>query len=450
MRTGWNLGNTFDAWSAPGSRLAGDVLDIETLWLGGRANATTQTLIQTVRAAGFDTLRIPVTWSKVADPDNNWEIRVDWLERVQQIVDWALEEDMFVILNAHHENAALQLGVQEQEFSNHPGYLFVTNIWRQIAEHFKDYDERLIFAALNEPRHEGGQDEWWGATREVRLKVNLLNQAFVDTVRGTGGNNVYRILQVPTVAAGATPNGMADFVTPQDPLNPDVNKIIWSIHTYSPFEWAHEGRGSYVGEGAIISALENVHRNALRLGLPLILGEWGSIHASKGEDADQDLRNIQRPLHAEDYVRAARERGMMTIVWDNGGFTGTDHTWGLIRRAYPHDISPLHQEVINGIMRGVGAYDYIREAEIADPPASTPENIVDPEPEPIADNSVDPEPEETETDANDVNQIPVADVTDTGETVADSGLGLWVWILISGAVVAIIVALVFAIKSTKK
>jgi len=179
-------------------------------------------------------------------------------------------------------------------------------------------------------------------------------------VRATGGNNMYRILQVPTVAAGATPNGMRDFVVPNDPMNPDVNKIIWSIHTYSPFDWAHDGRGTYNGYAPIISDLDNVLQNAERLGLPVILGEWGSIHASLGDGRDQNLRNIQRPQHAEDYVRAARERGMVTVWWDNGGFTGTNHTFGIVRRSYPHIIANYHQEIINGIMRGAGRYEYIR------------------------------------------------------------------------------------------
>jgi endoglucanase len=352
MRTGWNLGNTFDAWDRPGARLTGDIENIETLWLGGRANQTTQTLIQKVSALGFDVLRIPVTWSKVADPDNNWQIRSDWMERVQQVVDWALEEDMFVILNMHHENAALSLGTEDADLVTHPGNQFVTNVWRQIAVNFKDYGERLIFASMNEPRHEGGSNEWWGATQSVRDNVNYLNQAFVDTVRATGGNNIHRILQVPTVAAGATPNGMRDFIVPDDPMNPGVNKLIWSIHTYSPFEWAHNGRGTYGGADEISGVLDDVQRNAQRLGLPLLLGEWGSIHVSIG--GDQELRDVQRSQHAEDYVREAAERGMVSVWWDNGGFSGTEHTFGLISRGYPHDVSEPHRQLIDGIMRGVG------------------------------------------------------------------------------------------------
>ena len=113
-----------------------------------------------------------------------------------------------------------------------------------------------------------------------------------------------------------------------------------------------------------MSDLDNVLTNAERLGLPVILGEWGSIHASIGDGADQALRNAQRPQHAEDYTRAARERGMSAVWWDNGGFTGTDHTFGIIRRSAGHAISDEHQVIINGIMLGAGRYEYVREIEV--------------------------------------------------------------------------------------
>jgi len=430
MRAGWNLGNTFDAWGAPGSRLTGGIGAVETLWLGGAGSMTTQTLIQEVRRAGFDTLRIPVTWSKVADPDNSWQIREDWIERIKTVVDWAMEEDMFVILNTHHENTALALDIEDASIYTHPGNYFITNIWRQIAEAFIDYDERLIFASLNEPRHEGGNNEWWGATQSVRDNVNYLNQTFVDTVRATGGNNVYRILQVPTVAAGATPNGMSDFVVPQDPLNPYVNKIVWSIHTYSPFDWAHDGVGTYPGASGVISDLTNVAQNAERLGLPVILGEWGSIHVSRGSGANQTLRDTHRPVHAEDYVRAARELGMVTIWWDNGGFTGTEHTFGIIRRNYPHEISNLHQELINGIMRGRGDYYYVRPVVF----------VVE---------------EDVEEETNDVGYYVVDDLSGNEDiycyetNVADSRRAstlLWVIISVSILAVVLITALILFFK----
>lgn len=349
MKVGWNLGNTFDATDGAGTRLTADIAAVETSWLGGSTNATTQTLIQAVKAEGFDTIRIPVTWSKVADPDNEWKIRADWLERIKQVVDWALDEDLFVIVNMHHDNATLQLGVDNADSPDHPGRQFYVSIWSQVAEVFKDYDERLIFESLNEPRHEGGKDEWWGGTQEVRDNINSLNQAFVDVVRASGSSNTHRILMLPTHAAGVTPNGMRDFAVPEDPFN-TVNKFVLSIHTYSPFNWAHDGKGEYNGPGEIIQNLDEVAKNAERLGIPVVLGEWGSSRTDMGNTPDQDLRDEQRPIHAADYVREGLSRGMPVIWWDNGGFTGKDHVWGLIPRQNPHEVAELNQLIIDAIM----------------------------------------------------------------------------------------------------
>jgi endoglucanase len=418
------------------------------LWLGGSRNQTTQTLIQEGSALGFDVLRIPVTWSKVADPENNWLIREDWMARVQQVVDWAMEEDMFVILNAHHENTALALEIENANESTHPGNVFITNIWRQIAENFREYNERLIFAAMNEPRHEGGSQEWWGATQTVRDNVNHLNQAFVDVVRASGGNNVHRVLQTPTVAAGATPNGMRDFVVPEDPMNPGVNKILWSIHTYSPFAWAHDGRRSYEGPGEIISSLDTVMENAQRLGIPVLLGEWGSIHATVGEGGNQEQRDRQRPQHAEDYIREARERGMVSVWWDNGGFTGTDHTFGIIRRAAPHEVSILHQRLINGIMRGAGAYEYIREEaekEVEEEPEEeneiASETIITDETEMDEIKINETEMDETLETEVDENEFDEPEMDETASTI-------WVWVVVGAA--AAVASVCFLLNKQKK
>ncbi|MDR2558206.1 MAG: glycoside hydrolase family 5 protein, partial [Oscillospiraceae bacterium] len=385
MRTGWNLGNTFDAYNenaAPGASSGitstAQVASLETSWVGG-GNATSQSLIQELKRQGFDTLRIPVTWHKTADPNNNWQINSLWMARIKQVVDWAIAEDMYVILNTHHENRVLNLGTAGANSSTHAGNIFVTNIWRQIAEEFRDYDEKLIFAGLNEPRHEGGDQEWNGGTVTVRDNVNHLNQAFVDTVRASGGNNEDRFLLVPTVAAGSNNNSLSTFRVPLDlprhqievgsgtnvgygNTNISSSRIILAVHTYSPFNWAHDGLGTYAGALGIINDLNRVQNRANALGLPVILSEWGSIETARragspvtnGTAEEQAVRNTQRPTHAEDYIREAKERGMVSVWWDNGGFGSGGHSFGIIRRNSPHNISDNHQNVIDAIMRGAG------------------------------------------------------------------------------------------------
>ena len=366
MGVGWNLGNTFDVWRSSGANAhSGEIVDIETAWIGGANSATTQSLIQAVKAKGFGTIRIPVTWSKVADPENDWLIREDWIERVREVVEWALEENLYVILNAHHEEDALNM----MSLDSAEGVHFVSSIWKQIAEAFKDYDEKLIFEGLNEPRSRE-HNEWGGGNATTRALLNDYNQAFVDTVRAAGGNNENRILMVPAHAAGSGNNHVNGFVIPADlpqhmvsnPGNASdtvSNKIIWSVHSYAPFGWAHDGQGdefTSVLFSNIIDDFDDIKTKADNFGVPVVLGEWGSVaHAFSGE---QSVRDANRPLQAEAYTMLAMERGFVPVVWDNGGFSGTGHTFGLIQRQYPHDAASAVfgdlQPIINAIMTGAG------------------------------------------------------------------------------------------------
>ena len=188
IRIGWSLGNTLDAHDGPGgfSWLGGGVYantsvsDLETGW--SRPQATLE-LITSVKNTGFNAVRIPVTWFKVAD--NNYIIREDWMARVIEVVDYAVANDMFIIINTHHDDSIFKLTDDDMEESKKA----LTIIWEQIAETFKDYNEKLFFEGLNEPRTIGSPDEWRGGTPEERNNLNILNQVFVDTVRTSGGNN---------------------------------------------------------------------------------------------------------------------------------------------------------------------------------------------------------------------------------------------------------------------
>jgi hypothetical protein len=247
MGVGWNLGNTFDAhgdepnglfgWTESGLNLRTMTRDtipgIETAWLpqpNRLQQTTSQSLIRAVKAAGFDTIRIPVTWFKATgqgspSSSSSFTINTDWMARIKQVVDWAIAENMYVILNTHHEEQVLPLSNSGRDQANR----FVTRIWAQIAREFRDYDHRLIFEGLNEPRTKGSANEWWGGTSDERENLNRLNQAFVDTVRADGGNNRWRIVMVPTYAAGGQAGSPVfdGFRIPNDTTN-TVNKIILS------------------------------------------------------------------------------------------------------------------------------------------------------------------------------------------------------------------------------
>jgi len=377
MTVGWNLGNTFDSRSGRtvGYGLEECLVVLETLWIGGEASLTTQSLIRQVKHQGFNTIRIPVTWFKAADPNNDYAIRADYMARVKEVVDWAIAEDMFVILNMHHDNVMYNLNEGDASLPTHSGHRYVTNVWRQIAETFRDYDERLVFAVLNEPRTYGTGVEWQGGTELERENLNHLNQAMLNTIRATGGNNVNRIIQLTTVAASPSETAINGFRVPLDleehritmgnrtdvgigDTNISSRKIIFQIQAYAPHGWAHDGVGEYNFED-IVTMMDRVHARAQQLGLPVNLSEWGSIESVMPLDARTEEKVAARPAlrvqHAEDFVREATARGMMTIWWDCHIFEEDRprvHTFGLIRRAYPHEIKPQYQDIIDAIMRG--------------------------------------------------------------------------------------------------
>ncbi|MCL1867035.1 MAG: cellulase family glycosylhydrolase, partial [Oscillospiraceae bacterium] len=217
---GWNLGNTLDGYNSnspePSSETYPSSLKdfnnpsrVETVWQGGRAYRTTQSLVSAVKSAGFNAIRIPVTWYKAmpnldmsrSSPDYTIDPR--WMNHVQSIVDMAVREDMYIILNTHHEEYIMRFGNVEKSTGA------VTALWTQIATKFKDYNEKLIFEGLNEPRRrnnsswtESGVWSWDGNSTDYGI-VNTWNQAFVNAVRATGGNNTNRCLMLATYGAQA-------------------------------------------------------------------------------------------------------------------------------------------------------------------------------------------------------------------------------------------------------
>jgi hypothetical protein len=340
------------------------------------------------------------------------------MERVQQVVDWAVNEDMYIILNTHHEeyNATNSRGVFTMlDDSMDEAEIFLTRIWEQIGERFKDYDEKLIFEGLNEPRTIGSSAEWTGGTAGERANLNRLNQLFVDVVRQTGGFNDRRILMVPTIAAAASSNAFDGFVIPDDPIGGN-DKIALSIHTYTPSGFSFTGPISdwdinvSIDRTSIETALNRVADNAANLGVPVILGEWGTVNK---ENTDA------RAAHAEFYARVARELGMVTVWWDNGqinpgagGRTDADG-FGLIARAAPHEVQ--FPRIIDAIIRGTLAGGWVPPQEWQwtahdewTPPAQTEAPVI-----------ITTEPPETTTEPPVTTTEPSVTTAEPSETTAE-------------------------------
>ena len=291
MKIGWNLGNSFDVRSRD-----------KTFW--GNPLPTTD-MIDEVRDLGFETIRIPVTWDYHLEDNAPYELETDYLDRVQTIVNSAIENGMHVILNTHHEDE--WAGPIPANFDEVAPRL--STLWTQIAERFKNYGDVLIFETLNEPRVVGTPGEWTGGTAEERATLNELHQVSLDAIRATGGNNANRHIMISTYAASTVQAAMDDLVIPND----DPNVII-SIHTYFPFTFALEGSttwGTDSDKEDLKQELDRV-RDHWIVGQqrPVILGEWGALSSNSLED---------RLEYAEFYVTEALERGLLPVVWDDGG-----------------------------------------------------------------------------------------------------------------------------------
>ena len=352
IRIGLNLGNTFDTYSGTGgfSWLGGGVYadttvsQMETAW--GNP-VTTRENIEAIRGAGFNAIRIPVSWHKAAD--EQYIIREDWMARIIEVVDYAVDNEMKIILNTHHDNSIFRLRDRYMEDSK----IALERIWTQIAYAFRDYNELLIFEGLNEPRTIGTPGEWSGGTDEERNNLNILNQLFVDTVRRTGGNNTLRVLMIPTYAASSSATAQYALVMPTDTVE---DKIIVSIHMYSPWEFAlRTGPDANVTEWSsdrpsdtqpITGPLRLAHDLFVNNGIPVIFDEMGALNRGYEE---------VRADWAYFYVSYARSLDIPCFWWDNGEYWpsmehewGWDETFGLLNRRTNEFAHPL---IIDALMR---------------------------------------------------------------------------------------------------
>jgi endoglucanase len=287
MKIGWNLGNTMEAGQG------------ETGW--GNP-VTTQAMMDAVKAMGFKTVRIPVTWQSHLGPAPDYIIDKAWLDRVEEIVNYVLKDGMYAIVNTHHDGWVRLNAAGAAQGTNE-----AAKVWSQIATRFKDYGDYLIFETFNEPK--GQQNQYSGGTPEARAILNTYHLASVNAIRATGGNNTKRIIMCATHAATPSDAAIRDLVIPND--DP---RVIVSIHTYYPNGLSFGGRtnwGSDSDKEAMRRELDREARDVAEKGSgAAVIGEWGSV-------SRVDLAS--RVAHAEYYAQQALSRGMATVWWDNGG-----------------------------------------------------------------------------------------------------------------------------------
>ena len=326
MGVGWNLGHALDA-------------------AGGEADwpypTVTQELINSVKAAGFKTIRIPVAWSKFTDADN-FVISNSWATRVEEVVNYALKADLYVIINIHWDGGWIQPTIAQQTYVNNR----LKIMWTQIATRFQNYDDRLLFAGTS------GivmlEDET--PRSEHYIVQNSFNQTFVTAVRATGGKNTTRHLVVQGFNSNI--DQTVNFAKiPTDTVN---NKLLMEVHYYDPIQftstentditqWGKNALDStktetWANEDYVDSQLQKMKTNFVDKGVGVILGEFGAI--SKPTIDHEAYR-----VYWNEYISQSAVNHQIAPVYQDNGYTAVGGM-GLFDRnnntqAYPSLIQAL-------------------------------------------------------------------------------------------------------------
>jgi|GEM_PF-698656 len=328
MKIGWNLGNSLDSVDSSKSDTT-----VETAW----GNPTiTPALIQTVANAGFGVVRIPVTWINRFGAAPNYTISSTFIARVEEVVNYVLDRNLFAIINLHHDGGegatgqwiSLVDGSKQVTTANNDKVVDqFTKIWTQIATRFKDYDNHLIFEGMNEI-HVG----YDAPLQAYHDQVNRLNQAFVTTVRATGGNNANRCLVVPGYNTNIDYT-VAGFVAPTDT---SAGKLILSDHYYDPWDFAgaakthawgagNPGIDTWGQEDHVRNQVAKLKTTFIDKGLPVIWGEYGAVNQNGYEN--------YRRYYMEYVTKAAHDAGIVPMFWDRGATNSGEDAFGLINRS---------------------------------------------------------------------------------------------------------------------
>ncbi|WP_229213269.1 MULTISPECIES: glycoside hydrolase family 5 protein [unclassified Duganella] len=303
MSPGINLGNTLEA------------LPNETAW--GNP-VPTQALMNAYKAAGFNTVRIPVSWTQYADANNN--IGAAWLAHVRQVVDYAHNAGLYTVINIHWDGGWMNHTTYDRQAAINAK---LTRFWTQIASNFKNDDDTLLFAGSNEV----GQDNTYGApTAEYAAVQNSFNQTFVDAVRATGGNNALRHLVVQGYFTNID-NTVATNTVPKDSV---ANRLFMEVHYYDPFHFTLDDKskiwqwGAQATDPAAVEAWANeawadAEFQKMKTafgdkGVPVLLGEYGA-----GIKKAYPGMDVYRKAWDRYITQSAFQHGLVPVYWDTGG-----------------------------------------------------------------------------------------------------------------------------------
>jgi len=315
INVGWNLGNTLDSYGTWITNV--NPTSVETAW--GNP-VTTEAMILSVQQQGFNAIRIPVTWAQFTDSQGN--VDEAWMNRVHEVVDYAYNAGMYVILNVHHDTGEhgsdkVCWMIADMTTYDQTRERFI-GLWTSIANEFKDYGDRLMFEGYNELLDMNNSWNYATTGDAAYEATNAYAQDFVDTVRSTGGNNATRNLIVNTYVCSVDQNVRDNFVLPTDTVE---NHLICEVHCYTPW-WFSTASDTSVTEftdqyrSEVVSLMNTIQEFSNQLGVPVIIGEFGPEYKNNDD---------QRIAYTECYISEAASRGIKCFWWDNGQYnTGSE------------------------------------------------------------------------------------------------------------------------------
>ncbi|HEX3045065.1 MAG TPA: cellulase family glycosylhydrolase, partial [Bacillota bacterium] len=365
MGAAWNLGNTMEAFTDYGPS--------ETAW--GNPTVTYE-LFTAVKNAGFKTVRIPVTLLKAIGPAPDYTIDPVWLARVKEVVDYAYNQGLYVILDGVHGDGyhtitgAWLLVTASDQAAVRDKY---KKIWTQYANTFQAYDEHLIFESMNEVF----DNNYYDPDPNLYANLNAYNQVFVDTVRQTGGNNASRWLLVPGWNTNIDHMTLDfGFVIPTDnyrssSIPSNEKRLMISAHYYSPYEFCLDNGSPITQWGSIAtdpskkstwgqedymeSQFYALYQSFVTKGYPVVIGEYCATDKSDKDPAS----NTYRAYFNKTLCTNCKKYGAVPAYWDIGVY-GPGGSGLIDRKTY----AKVGQSIIDAIMSGIGA-------NVTPPPAAT-------------------------------------------------------------------------------
>ena len=333
MYPGWNLGNTLEGGDSKNLwKNAG--IETETVWQNAK---TTQALIDAVKAAGFKSVRIPCSWvmGHITDAEK-CTIDPAWMKRVKEVVDYCIKNDLYVIINQHWDGGWIEHDGFTAATDVDATKAKLTKIWSQIANSFKNYDERLIFAGMNEPGVGGGDANAVLGTADLANRIAEYEQTFIEAVRATGGNNAKRVLIVQG------PNTDIDKFVANNYMSKihdsATDRLMVEVHFYDPYQftdlsedkdwgkyylyWGKNNQGgdadrtadAKYNEDYVEAQMEKMKTHFFDKGYPVLIGEFGANQRMAiGKDAlhDASVKDYYKAV-----VTSAINNGCVPVAWD--------------------------------------------------------------------------------------------------------------------------------------